>query len=378
MKRPTGITFSQSREAMNENSATATSAVRAESFDYQTHGCHCPADLRVVEGGRAAAACAHAHGHKKDGGHAHGHGGHAHVDVTDRKRLIGTLLLTGSMMVIEIVGGLVSGSLALLSDAGHMLTDAAALLLAFLALKFAARPSDEKRTYGFFRFEILSAFVNALTLILMAAVITWEAIQRLQSPEPIRAGIMMAVAAAGLIVNLGGMALLHKSQSLNVRGAFLHILGDTLSSVGVIVAAGITWWTGWTVLDPILSMAIAALIAFGAIKLLRQAIHILIEGAPEHAPFEKVVESLLAVEGVSGVHDLHIWSIAQNRHALSAHVVLAPTCTLADYGRILAEARALLDARFHLAHSTLQLEVPSPQMSARALSPLPAGADAGA
>lgn len=349
---------------MKKASSTARPVANTEPFDFAAHGCHCPVDLRVVQGGKAAMACgassaahpsaaAQAHG---DHDHGHGHGAHVHVDVTDRRRLLGTLLLTGSMMVIEILGGLISGSLALISDAGHMLTDAAALLLAFLALKFAARPSDEKRTYGFFRFEILSAFVNALTLILMAAVIAWEAIERLQSPEPIRAGIMMAVAGAGLLVNLGGMALLHKSQSLNVRGAFLHVLGDTLSSVGVLVAAAITWWTGWTLLDPLLSMAIAALIAFGAIKLLRQAIHILIEGAPAHAPFEQVVEALLGIDGVSGVHDLHIWTIAQNRHALSAHVVLTSTCSLADYGRILAQARAVLDLRFHLDHSTLQLE----------------------
>lgn len=351
------------------STAASDMAAKEASFDFEAHGCHCPVDLRLVQGGGGGAAAhdsrAHAdrdHGpeHVHDhAGHAHdhGHAGHAHVDVTDRKRLLGTLVLTGSMMAIEIVGGLVSGSLALLSDAGHMLTDAAALFLAFLALKFAARPSDEKRTYGFFRFEILSAFVNALTLILMAAVIAWEAIERLQSPEPIRAGIMMAVAAAGLVVNLGGMALLHKSQSLNVRGAFLHVLGDTLSSLGVLVAAAITWWTGWTLLDPILSIAIALLIAFGAVKLLRQAIHILIEGAPAHAPFEKVVGALLDVEGVAGVHDLHIWTIAQNRHALSAHVVLSSTCSLDDYRRILAEARSVLDERFHLAHSTLQLEM---------------------
>ena len=371
-------------------------------FDFEAHGCHCPAALHVVpgaaeEGNGHCRGHDHAHdGHRDpddrgpdhdsaidrghDHSHDHAHGGpHVHVDVSDRKRLVGALLLTCSMMVIEIAGGLISGSLALLSDAGHMLTDAAALFLAFLALRFAARPADGRRTYGFFRFEILSAFINALTLILMALVITWEAIQRLQSPEPIRAGVMMAVAAAGLVVNLGGMALLSKSESLNVRGAFLHVLGDTLSSVGVLVAAAVTWWTGWTFLDPVISIAIAAVIAFGAVKLLRQAIHILIEGAPAHAPFCEVVQALLGIEGVTGVHDLHIWTIAQNRHALSAHVELSPACTLDDCGRILAEARALLDRRFHLAHSTLQLEVTaSPAAASKAAHPAVAAAAAAA
>jgi cobalt-zinc-cadmium efflux system protein len=290
------------------------------------------------------------------------------VDVTDRKRLLAALVLTLSMMIAEIVGGLVSGSLSLLSDAGHMLTDAAALLLSFLALKFAAKPSDERRTYGFFRFEILSAFTNALTLILMAVVISWEAIQRLHSPEPIRAGIMMAVAAVGLVVNLGGMALLSKSKSMNVRGAFLHVLGDALSSVGVLVAAAITWWTGWTLLDPILSIVIAAVIAFGAIRLLRQAIHILIEGAPDHAPFGEVVQALLSIGGVTGVHDLHIWTIGQNKHSLTAHVVVDAACALDDYARILAEAREVLAARFRLDHSTLQLESAASQAVASAAS----------
>ncbi|MBQ4334401.1 MAG: cation transporter, partial [Myxococcaceae bacterium] len=222
-------------------------------FDFEAHGCHCPvgpiADKRASKRPEDSCrdhGCAHGaaeHGHDACD-HDHGPGGHVHVDPNDRGRLLGALLLTSSMMVTEFVGGLVSGSLALLSDAGHMLTDAAALFLAFLALKFASRPSDTRRTYGFFRFEILSAFVNALTLIALSAVIAWEAIERLRSPEPIRAGVMMGVAVAGFVVNLGGVALLHKSQSLNVRGAFLHVLGDTLSSVGVIVAAAVTWWTG--------------------------------------------------------------------------------------------------------------------------------------
>lgn len=348
-------------------------------FDFEAHGCHCPvgpiADKRASkrpedscrDHGCAHGAAEHGHEHAHDAcDHDHGPGGHVHVDPNDRGRLLGALLLTSSMMVTEFVGGLVSGSLALLSDAGHMLTDAAALFLAFLALKFASRPSDTRRTYGFFRFEILSAFVNALTLIALSAVIAWEAIERLRSPEPIRAGVMMGVAVAGFVVNLGGVALLHKSQSLNVRGAFLHVLGDTLSSVGVIVAAAVTWWTGWPLLDPVISIAIAALIAFGAFKLLRQAIHILLEGAPAHAPFEEVVAALLQIDGVRGVHDLHIWTIAQNRHALSAHVVLSGDATLADSQRVLTDARAVLDERFHLAHTTLQIEVASAEEGAGA------------
>ncbi len=294
------------------------------------------------------------HGHEEqDHDHSHGHG-HSHVDrKADRTRLLATLGLTASMMVFEAVGGWWSGSLALLSDAGHMLTDAAALLLAVLALWFASRPADLKRTYGFFRLEVLSALVNGLTLVGIAGFIGWEAWQRLANPQPIKAGVMLVVAVVGLLVNLAGMALLSHSKNLNVRAAFLHVLGDALSSVGVIAAAGVTWLTGATWLDPVISIAIGLLIAAGAVGLIRQAVHVLLEAVPEHIELQQVFGALKEIPGVHAVHDLHVWSLSHGLHALSAHVVCDDD---ADRDRVLVAARDLLRSRFGIGHSTLQLE----------------------
>jgi cobalt-zinc-cadmium efflux system protein len=296
----------------------------------------------------------HDHDHS---GHKHGlFGGHAHERTKDKKRLLGALALTGSMMVAEIIGGLASGSLALLSDAGHMLTDAAALLLALLALWFAGRPADLKRTFGFFRLEILSALLNGLTLIAIAGFIGYEAWQRISDPQPIRAGLMLGVAVVGLVVNLGGMAILSHSHSMNVRGAFLHVLGDTLSSVGVIVAALVTWLTGWTILDPIISIVIALVIAFSAFGLIRRAVHVLIEGVPDHIDLVEVFGAMKQIEGVASVHDLHVWTIANQMHALSAHLVIESPGSEVDRDRVLLDARRVLRERFGIDHSTLQIE----------------------
>lgn len=258
------------------------------------------------------------------------------------------------MMVFEALGGWLSGSLALLSDAGHMLTDAAALLLAALALWFAGRPADLKRTYGYFRLEILSALVNGVTLIVIAGFIGWEAWQRIAHPQPIKAGLMLVVAVIGLAVNLASMAMLFRSKNMNVRAAFLHVVGDALSSVGVIAAGAVAWLTGWTLLDPLLSIAIGLIIAFGAVALVRQAVHVLLEAVPEHIDLVQVFDAMKSVPGVGEVHDLHVWTISHGMHALSAHLVCESERDATDV--ILTSARAILRERFGIHHSTLQIE----------------------
>ncbi|MBI5543411.1 MAG: cation transporter [Deltaproteobacteria bacterium] len=265
------------------------------------------------------------------------------------------MALTVAMMVFEAVGGWLSGSLSLLSDAGHMLTDATALLLAVLALWFAGRPADMKRTYGFFRLEILSALVNGVSLVGIAGLIGYEAWQRIAHPQPIRVGVMLAVAVVGLSANLVGMALLSRSRNLNVRAAFLHVVGDALSSLGVIAAGAIAWLTGWTLVDPILSIVIALIISVGAVGLVRQAVHVLLEAVPEHIDLAEVFGAMRAVHGVSEVHDLHVWTISHSMHALSAHLVCAGG-EGADRDRILVAARAVLRERFGIDHATLQIE----------------------
>jgi cobalt-zinc-cadmium efflux system protein len=291
----------------------------------------------------------------EDSHHLHGHDRRdLEGRQRDRARLIGTLALTLGMMVFEAVGGWLSGSLALLSDAGHMLTDGAALLLAVLALWFAGRPADLKRTYGFFRLEVLSAFVNGVTLIGIALLIGWAAWQRIATPQPIKAEMMLGVAIVGLAVNLAGMALLSRSANLNVRAAFLHVAGDALSSVGVIAAGAVAWITGWTPIDPLLSIAIAILIAVGAVGLVRDAVHVLLESVPKHIDLAEVFGAMKSLAGVGEVHDLHIWTISHHLHALSAHLVC--TSQTVDRDDLLVNARGMLRARFGIDHTTLQIE----------------------
>ncbi len=321
-----------------------------------------PGAAAIARPGDLPGPCEVPRGDECDGaaGAEHTHGafehGHGHERARDRGRLLGTLGLTAFMMVAEAVGGWWSNSLALLSDAGHMLTDAAALLLAALALWFAGRPADLKRTYGFFRLEILSALVNGLTLVGIAGLIAYEAWQRLASPRPLNAPLMLGIAVVGLLVNIGGMVLLSRSQSMNVRAAFLHVAGDALSSVGVIAAGAVAWLTGWTALDPIISVAIAAIIAAGAVGLVRQAVHVLLEAVPEHIDLVEVFGAMKTIDGVQEVHDLHVWTISHSLHALSAHLVVRLDGGTAEHDAILAAARGLLHERFGIDHATLQIE----------------------
>ena len=318
-----------------------------------------PCEVPVNDPGERPSGTEAAHDHHAHAHSAHGHGhshGHAHERSRDRGRLLGTLALTVVMMVAEAIGGWISGSLALLSDAGHMLTDAAALLLAVLALWFAGRPADLKRTYGFFRLEILSALVNGLTLIGIAGLIGYEAWARFANPPPLNAALMLAVAVVGLMVNIGGLILLGRSRSMNVRAAFLHVAGDALSSVGVIAAGAVAWLTGWTLLDPIISVAIAVIIAIGAVGLVRQAVHVLLEAVPEHIDIVEVFGAMKTIAGVREIHDLHVWTISHSLHALSAHLVIRPDGGPVDHDAVLASARGILREKFGIDHATLQLE----------------------
>ncbi len=258
-------------------------------------------------------------------------------------------------MVIEAVAGWVSGSLALLADAGHMLIDVAALALSAFTAWLARRPASPSKTYGYLRMEILAAVVNGAALIGIAAAVTVEAFDRLGDPQPIRVDIFLAAAAAGLVINVLSLRLLHSHRhgGLNVRGAYLHVVGDTLGSVGAMAAALVVKYTGWTLIDPIMSIVLSVLILGGAWQLLKESTQILLEAAPPHVPMADVRARLLAVDGVQDVHDLHVWTVTSGVVAMSGHIVV-PELTRHPEAlkRLLGELAGL-----GIQHSTLQLEV---------------------
>jgi cobalt-zinc-cadmium efflux system protein len=290
----------------------------------------------------------HEHGH---GAHPHRAGGRAEVSA----RLSWVLGLTAAFMVAELVGGLLSGSLALLADAGHMFTDVAALGLSVFAMRLARRPPSRKRTYGWVRVEILAALVNGATLLVISGLIVWEAWQRLREPVSIDGTIMLAVAGAGLVVNIVGAALLHAHahDNLNVRGAYLHVIGDLLGSVGAIAAGVVIITTGWTPVDPIASVLIALLILYGAWKLVREATDVLLESVPSDVDLQMILEELGAVDGLEDVHDVHVWTLTSGFVALSAHGVIDDAT---KHNRILDEIRERM--RSHgIEHVTFQIEL---------------------
>lgn len=288
----------------------------------------------------------------------HGHPGHERSQ--DRRSLVLALMVTATIMILEAVGGWISGSLALQADAGHMLVDSSSLLLAILAISFASRPADHRRTYGFYRAEILAALVNGALLLGVAVLIFWEAIQRLRSPSEIQIGTMLGVALVGLGANAVSMLLLHKRShgSLNVRGAYLHVIGDALSSVGVVTAAVVIHFTGWLFVDALVSLAIALVIVWGALRLLREATDVLLEAVPAHLDLAEILHAMEAAEGVNRIHDLHVWTISSGMHALSAHVVI-DSCDLGQNDEILGSLQTILADRFGLHHVTLQIETPA-------------------
>ena len=284
-----------------------------------------------------------------------------------RLRLV--LALTATFMVVEAIGGWVSGSLALLADAGHMLTDVGALALSLVTAWIAQRPANDRKTYGYLRWEILAALVNGAALFGIAALIVVEAVQRLQQPQPIRTGLFLAVAAMGLVVNLVSLALLHRVRegSLNVRGAYLHVLGDALGSVGALAAAAIILVTGWTLADPIVSILLSLLILLGAWRLLRESTDILLEAAPRHVSLPEVQRRMLAVPGVSAVHDLHVWTVTNGVVAMSGHAVVPD---LVDHPGVLEGIRREMGG-LGIGHVTIQLEVEDGCEECSAASPHP-------
>lgn len=272
-----------------------------------------------------------------------------------KTRLMGALALTTTFMAVEVVGGLWTGSLALLADAAHMLTDAGGLALALVAIRFAERPATPQKTYGYVRMEVLSALANAVVLLLLTVYILYEAYQRFLNPPEILSGPMLAVAVVGLAVNLVSMRLLSagSSESLNVKGAYFEVLADMLGSLGVLVAAAIVMFTGWTLADPIVGAGIGLFIVPRTWILLKQAIHILMEGTPPEIDISLLEGKLKEIPGVAAVHDLHVWTITSGVDAMSCHLVVTD---IADAYKALVAARDVMKASFGITHTTIQIE----------------------
>jgi cobalt-zinc-cadmium efflux system protein len=262
------------------------------------------------------------------------------------------LALTGGFGVVEAAGGWLAGSLALLSDAGHMFTDAAALGLALFAHWIARRPPSRRASYGYARAEVLAAFVNALALIGLVVFIVVEAVRRLLAPQPVAGAMVLGIAVAGLLVNLACAGILMRSGgSFNVRGALLHVLSDLLGSLAAVVAGAVIVLTGWTPIDPILSLVVSLLIVRSTWRLLAQSTGVLMEGVPAHLDYEEIGRALTRVAGIAAVHDLHVWHMTSERAALSAHVLVREP---AQWPQTLAAAQRVLAERFHIDHVTLQ------------------------
>ncbi len=300
----------------------------------------------------------HAQGEGAHGGHDHhAHGGHHHHGASSVRRLAVSLGVASLIMVAEALGGWISGSLALVSDAGHMLTDVAALGLALLAVVFGSRPADLRRTFGYRRLEVLAAQINVGTLLALTAWIGWEAVQRLRAPPAdIRLGVMAGVAAVGLFGNTVILVWLRGDASLNTRSAFLHVLGDAVASLAVLAGAGGIWLRpDLTWIDPVLSIAIALLILFGAVRLIFEITAILMEAVPPHLAVGEIASIMGSAEGVVAVHDLHVWTISSGLYALSAHLVVHAG-SMGRNDDILTAVKSALRRRYGIDHTTLQIE----------------------
>ncbi len=300
---------------------------------------------------------AHCAGHGVAHAHAHHHGAHGASERSSARRLGASLGVTAVIMVAEAVGGWLSGSLALISDAGHMLTDVAALGLALLAVLFASRPADVKRTFGFRRLEVLAAQINVATLLGLTVWIAWEAFERLRTPHPpIALAVMAGVASIGVVGNTVILVWLRGDHNLNTRSAFLHVLGDAVASVAVLGGAGAMWLRpDLTWIDPILSLGIALLILWGAGRLVLEITDILMEAVPRHLDVDEITRLMQEADGVVAVHDLHVWTISSGLYALSAHLV-THVDALGRNDAILTEVKSSLRKRFGIDHTTLQIE----------------------
>jgi cobalt-zinc-cadmium efflux system protein len=307
--------------------------------------------------------CDHDHGHDHGEGHGHHHGlprarlgDSAERRARDRRRLTIALMVTGSLFVAELVGGLYAHSLALVSDAGHMLSDLFAQVVALAAIMLASRPADARRTFGWHRVEILAALGNGILLGLLSGTLVWQAWHRFGSPVQIHTQVMMIIAAAGLVANLVGAWLLRGAESLNVRGAYLHVLSDTISSVAVLVGGAVMFaMNGAYWLDPALSILIGIFVMWGAIRLIFDAVDILLNTVPRELDRDLVAKAMGAVDGVVAIHELHIWSITSGLHSLSAHVVVRGEVG-ERHDELLRRLHEVLQREFQIEHTTLQLE----------------------
>lgn len=300
----------------------------------------------------------HAHDEKRSlepsGSHDHHHLGQD----SEQGKLLAAVAVTFAFALVEAVTGWWSGSLALLSDAGHMFTDSSALGLAAFAAWLARRPPSARHSYGLVRAEVLAALFNSVLMLALIAYIVAEALTRFRHPQPVAGGVVMLVATLGLILNLFiAWVLSRGTHSLNSRAALLHVMGDALGSVAAIIAGAVIYFTGWMPIDPILSIVVSILILFSAYNLLRETLHVLMEGVPSHIDLSRVGQDLAAIEGVRRVHDLHVWTLSSGTAALSAHLEIQ---TLADWPEILMRARERLETAHTIRHTTLQPEALTP------------------
>ena len=300
----------------------------------------------------------HDHDHADHQGHGHSHD-HSHAaDMTSadsRRRVAIAAVLTGAFMFAEVAGGLLSGSLALLADAAHMLTDCGSLVLAWVGYKLAERPADPQRSFGFARMKILAAFTNGILLILLAIWIVWEAIHRLMDPVEVMGGMLMAVAVGGLVVNIIAFFVLHggSKEDLNMQGALWHVAGDMLGSVAAIAAAGIIMATGWMAADPILSVLVAGLVLVAGIRIARQSGHILLEGTPEGLSSADISADLIEqVPGVSSVSHVHAWALTETKRLITLEITARPGACIETVRR---DVKARLSDAFDLSHATVEV-----------------------
>jgi cobalt-zinc-cadmium efflux system protein len=298
----------------------------------------------------------HAQTHDHGSGHTHGHAHGADAAADNERRVFWTLVLTAGFMVAEVVGGIAAGSLALLADAGHMLTDTASLALAWVAFRIGRRPHDARRSYGYHRFQVLAAFVNGVALIAVVGWIAIEAVRRLLAPIEVLGGLMLVIAVLGLLANIAAFAILHGGdrENLNIRGAALHVLGDLLGSVAAIVAGAVIYTTGWTPIDPLLSVLVALLILRSAWLLVRKSAHILLEGTPDWLDIDELkTELVAAIPEIQDVHHVHAWMLTTERPLLTMHARVQGD---ADRDQTLRAIRRFLERDYGIGHATIQLE----------------------
>jgi cobalt-zinc-cadmium efflux system protein len=298
----------------------------------------------------------HGHHHGHDHGHHHAHGAlGGHTRDADRRTLFVVLAMAGTFMFVEFAGGILANSLALLADAAHMLTDVAAIALALLALRFASRPATASKTYGYYRMEILAALINGAVLMVLCFFIIREAWERFRSPVEVGGTVMLVVASMGFTVNLIMAYLLHRSagESLNLRGAYLHVLGDLLASVGTISAAVVVLTTGWMAADPLISVIVAVLILISSYKLVRESVDVLLEAVPSHLDLGEIRQAIEDLPAVDMVHDLHVWTVTSGYFAMSGHAIVTD---LGQSHLVLRQIHDLMHDRFGIRHVTVQIE----------------------